>query len=141
ELTAKKGNTQNDTIKEQIEITKNLQGILCNTKEYPLPSERIKAFTNQLKKDNEKLSAQHDPDPAWKRFAKSCLITIGVICSGIIPGILALAAYNQFKDKSSPQSFTDKYKNELSKIKQQSDISKHQTEDETQNLTTTGLAR
>ncbi|HBD7142715.1 TPA: hypothetical protein KKW64_001587 [Legionella pneumophila] len=141
ELTAKKGNTQNDTIKEQIEITKNLQGILCNTKEYPLPSERIKAFTNQLKKDNEKLSAQHDPDPAWKRFAKSCLITIGVICSGIIPGILALAAYNHFKDKSSPQSFTDKYKNELSKIKQQADISKHQTEDETQNLTTTGLAR
>ncbi|HDO8002937.1 hypothetical protein SDA20_14910 [Legionella pneumophila serogroup 1] len=140
-LTAKKGNTQNDTIKEQIEITKNLQGILCNTKEYPLPSERIKAFTNQLKKDNEKLSAQHDPDPAWKRFAKSCLITIGVICSGIIPGILALAAYNHFKDKSSPQSFTAKYKNELSKIKQQSDISKHQTEDETQNLTTTGLAR
>ncbi|HCU5990991.1 TPA: hypothetical protein ACK8SK_002197 [Legionella pneumophila] len=141
ELTAKKGNTQNDTIKEQIEITKNLQGILCNTKEYPLPSERITAFTNQLNKDNEKLSAQHDPDPAWKRFAKSCLITIGVICSGIIPGILALAAYNQFKDKSSPQSFTDKYKNELSKIKQQADISKHQTEDETQNLTTTGLAR
>ncbi|HAT1881174.1 TPA: hypothetical protein I8Z36_002928 [Legionella pneumophila] len=141
ELTAKKGNTQNDTIKEQIEITKNLQGILCNTKEYPLPSERIKAFTNQLNKDNKKLSAQHDPDPAWKRFAKSCLITIGVICSGIIPGILALVAYNQFKDKSSPQSFTDKYKNELSKIKQQSDISKHQTEDETQNLTTTGLAR
>ncbi len=140
-LTAKKGNTQNDTIKEQIEITKNLQGILCNTKEYPLPSERIKAFTNQLKKDNEKLSAQHDPDPAWKRFAKSCLITIGVICSGIIPGILALATYNHFKDKSSPQSFTAKYKNELSKIKQQSDISKHQTEDETQNLTTTGLAR
>ncbi|HAU0829927.1 TPA: hypothetical protein ACUNL2_000157 [Legionella pneumophila] len=140
-LTAKKGNTQNDTIKEQIEITKNLQGILCNTKEYPLPSERITAFTNQLNEDNKKLSAQHDPDPAWKRFAKSCLITIGVICSGIIPGILALAAYNHFKDKSSPQSFTDKYKNELSKIKQQSDISKHQTEDETQNLTTTGLAR
>ncbi|HAU3504581.1 TPA: hypothetical protein F7140_16110, partial [Legionella pneumophila] len=140
-LTAKKGNTQNDTIKEQIEITKNLQGILCNTKEYPLPSDRITAFTNQLNEDNKKLSAQHDPDPAWKRFAKSCLITIGVICSGIIPGILALAAYNHFKDKSSPQSFTDKYKNELSKIKQQSDISKHQTEDETQNLTTTGLAR
>ncbi|HAT2009190.1 TPA: hypothetical protein I8Z88_001400 [Legionella pneumophila] len=140
-LTAKKGNTQNDTIKEQIEITENLQGILDNTKDYPLPSERIKAFTNQLKEDNKKLSAQHDPDPAWKRFAKSCLITIGVICSGIIPGILALAAYNHFKDKSSPQSFTDKYKNELSKIKQQSDISKYQTEGETQNLTTTGLAR
>ncbi|AOW51412.1 TPA: hypothetical protein JBB06_12580 [Legionella pneumophila subsp. pneumophila] len=140
-LTAKKGNTQNDTIKEQIEITENLQGILCNTKQYPLPSERITAFTNQLNKDNEKLSAQHDPDPAWKRFAKSCLITIGVICSGIIPGILALAAYNHFKDKSSPQSFTNKYKNELNKIKQQSDISKHQTEDETQSLTTTGLAR
>ncbi|HAU1287746.1 TPA: hypothetical protein RGI49_002342 [Legionella pneumophila] len=140
-LTAKKGNTQNDTIKEQIEITENLRGILYNTKKYPLPSERITAFTNQLNEDNKKLSAQYDPDPAWKRFAKSCLITIGVVCSGIIPGILALAAYNHFKDKSSPQSFTDKYKNELSKIKQQADISKHQTEDETQNLTTTGLAR
>ncbi|AOW59432.1 hypothetical protein [Legionella pneumophila] len=140
-LTEINGNTKNDTVKEQIEITKNLQAILNDVKQYPLPSERITAFTKQLREDDKKLGAQHDPDSAWKRFAKSCLITIGVICSGIIPGILALAAYNHFKDKSSPQSFTNKYKNELNKIKQQSDISKHQTEDETQSLTTTGLAR
>jgi hypothetical protein len=52
-----------------------------------------------LQKDNAELK-QHR-DPAWKHYFKTCLIAIGIACSLIIPGIIALVAHSKYIGKSS----------------------------------------
>lgn len=94
-----------EKIVTKYELTKSMEDILSNKNDFPLPSTRITKFTEELNKNNKKLGEHRDPD--WKRYAKTCLIAIGVICTGIIPGIIALVAYSCYKEKASPLFFTN----------------------------------
>ncbi|ABQ55280.1 AAA family ATPase [Legionella pneumophila] len=94
-----------EKIVAKYDITKKMSDILNDKENIPLPSSRIKKFTETLQR-NDKTLAEHR-DPEWKRYVKNCLIAIGVICTGIIPGIVALMAYSTLKGKSSPMFFTN----------------------------------
>ena len=84
--------------------TEKLLNILTDNKSNPLPSARIVSFTESLKATNTQLKEHRDSE--WTTFFRNSIIAIGVVCSGIIPGIIALLAYSSIKGKS-PLFFTE----------------------------------
>ncbi|CAM3016509.1 hypothetical protein [Legionella worsleiensis] len=91
-------------ISTKLTVLNDLLNDLENKEKTPLPSARIKLFTQSLK-DHERDIKQHR-DSKWMQFYKNCMVSIGIICSGIIPGLVALVAYSRFEEKSSPLFFT-----------------------------------
>jgi hypothetical protein len=85
-------------------LVQQLRTELTNTQINPLPSIRITKFASLIKQVNQSLKEHRDPD--WKQFAKNCLIAIGIVCTLILPGIVALLAYSSYKGKSGPLFFT-----------------------------------
>lgn len=69
----------------------------------PLPSARIVQFTKSLQSTNGHLKEHRDA--AWINYFKASMVFIGVVCSGVIPGIIVLLAYSTYQGKS-PLFFT-----------------------------------
>ena len=88
-----------EKINEKYKINVDLLKKLKDAKKIPLPSERILEFTKLLRVNDKKLGNHRDK--AWKRYAKACLIAIGLICTGIIPGIAALLTYSAVTGKAA----------------------------------------
>jgi hypothetical protein len=42
----------------------------------------------------------------WYQYVKNCMVAIGIICTGIIPGVVGLLIYSSVNKKSSPLFFT-----------------------------------
>ncbi|MBL7479244.1 hypothetical protein [Legionella bononiensis] len=84
-------------------ISKNLLNQLEDKDAIPLPSDRITQFAQTLKNNNAQLKQHRDSE--WMQFFKNCMVSIGIICTGIIPGLIALAAYSSYTGKS-PLFFT-----------------------------------
>jgi hypothetical protein len=76
---------------------------LSDTKASPLPSARIVKYAESLKTTHTQLKEHRDSD--WMTYFRNSIIAIGVVCSGIIPGIIALLAYSTYQGKS-PLFFT-----------------------------------
>lgn len=89
---------QTEIVAIKIKLATKLRDTVNNDSAISLPSERIKAFSALLKTSEQQLSEHRDP--AWSRYAKNCLIVIGLVCTGIIPGIVALLSYAGIKGKS-----------------------------------------
>ncbi|KTD50881.1 hypothetical protein Lqua_1108 [Legionella quateirensis] len=90
-------------IGKKFTISKNLLNQLEDKESIPLPSERITQFAQTLKSNNAQLKQHRDSE--WTQFFKNCMVSIGIICTGIIPGLIALAAYSSYTGKS-PLFFT-----------------------------------
>ena len=90
-------------IAKKFTISKNLLNQLEDKDSIPLPSERITQFAQMLKNNNAQLKQHRDSE--WTQFFKNCMVSIGIICTGIIPGLIALAAYSSYTGKS-PLFFT-----------------------------------
>ena len=99
-----KGHSAYEKIAAKFEKVCGLIDQLTDSQTNPLPSSRISQFTQLLKEDNAVLKQQRNSE--WSHFVKSCLVAIGVICTGIIPGITALLVYSSYTRKSSPLFFT-----------------------------------
>ncbi|MDI1352670.1 MAG: hypothetical protein PSV35_07890, partial [bacterium] len=101
-----------------------LMQVLTNTKENPLPSVRITHFTTLMQRCDAQLKQHRDPE--WKRYLKNCLVAIGVVCSLIVPGIIALIAYSSYTGKSSPLFFSNSIGGEyVDKVKSTVDVSSY----------------
>jgi hypothetical protein len=91
-------------IVEKYIITRDLLSQLEDKKTTPLPSERILKFNQSLHKNNDQLKQHRDSE--WMHYFKNCMIGIGIVCSGIIPGLIVLMAYSSYANKSSPLFFS-----------------------------------
>ncbi|WP_058448824.1 hypothetical protein [Legionella jamestowniensis] len=89
-----------EKIKEKFNAVRDLKQDLADSKSVPLASERLEHFKHSLTAIEHKLSLHRDPQ--WKRFLKQSLIIIGVIATGIVPGV-GLLIYSSFTNK--PPSF------------------------------------
>jgi hypothetical protein len=92
-------------------VVQNLREYLTDKETNPLPSERITQFTRSLKIAHAPLK-EHRDEP-WVRYFKTTITAIGIVCTGIIPGILLLLAYSEatkksffFFNKSEGEEFT-----------------------------------
>lgn len=92
-------------IMEKYSITKNLLNQLEDKQSKPLPSERITQFTQSLNNSNDQLKKHRDSE--WMQYFKGCMVAIGLICTGIIPGLAVLLAYTSYTGKSSPMFFNN----------------------------------
>ncbi|CDZ76967.1 hypothetical protein BN59_01246 [Legionella massiliensis] len=92
-----------EKIGEKYKAMQRLLLALTDTKNNPLPSERITKFSESLANHNAQIKEYRDS--AWIHYSKSCAIAIGIVCTGIIPGIIALLAYSSYKGKSSSLFF------------------------------------
>lgn len=71
-----------------------------NSKEaIPTPSKRVKAFYSQLNECEKTLQKHQDPE--WKQYVKSTLIVLGILASGILIGLGALAIYATTNERRS----------------------------------------
>ena len=79
-------------------LVTNLLTILNDVASNPLPSQRISNFTIELNRINNDVKEHRDP--AWMRYCNECLLVIGIVCTGIIPGLIALLGYSIYSGKS-----------------------------------------
>ncbi|ARG98423.1 hypothetical protein B6N58_12565 [Legionella micdadei] len=79
-----------------------LKTLLEDTENYPLPSDRVNNFSEALQKEN-KLTIHRDEK--LTRYLKTCFAVLGIIATGIIPGIAALAIYSLVSQKRNPLFF------------------------------------
>ena len=93
-----------DKIRVKFEAVKQLLSDLNDVRSDPLPSKRIERFTISLKAKEAGLKEHRDD--AWKYYLRNTIIAIGVVCTGIIPGIAVLVGYSMYAKKSSPLFFT-----------------------------------
>ena len=77
-------------IKTKYEHVRRLYAILTN-ESLVLPSTRLDNFTRELPNCR---SALKSTDRDWINFAKACATALAIITTGIIPGLLVLAAYS-----------------------------------------------
>lgn len=83
-----------DLCEQKTQLIKELLSCLSDEKTNPYPSNRVRAFYTKLNADPTlKLLGEHR-DLTWKRYITNVLIVAGILLSGILPGLLALAAYN-----------------------------------------------
>lgn len=81
------------------------------------PSEKISGFYTKLNDANE-VFKQHT-DPFWKRFVTNTVAVIGIIITGILPGLLALAVISSATGRSPKfwqtrgEDFSEKSRNEI----------------------------
>ncbi|KTC95663.1 hypothetical protein Lfee_2414 [Legionella feeleii] len=106
---------KNSTILEQkIKILYGLQGILGSKKKES--REKIELFYTQLYSANATLVKHHDE--GWKHFTKNAALILGIILTGILPGLLvvgaiALTGYSPKLWQSSGQTFFQQAKKEI----------------------------
>jgi hypothetical protein len=67
-----------------------------------LPSTRLENFTRELTDCQRELKS---PDRDWVTFSKACAAVLAIVATGIIPGLLALAAYSTTTG-NSPRFFS-----------------------------------
>lgn len=103
--------------KEKHQQLENILNELKNTQSMPIPSHRISRFYQSINTIQDNLKAHRDPQ--WVRYFKACMVAIALICTGIIPGLMALTAYAAYT-KQSPLFFTqshgERYINQLEAI-------------------------
>lgn len=103
---ATRGTPELESIGEKYFKLKDAMRHLTDIESIPIPSQRVSRFTDDLSRINNTLKAHRDPE--WVRYFKACMVTIAVICTGIIPGLIALSAYATYT-KSSPLFFTQSH--------------------------------
>ncbi|ASQ46065.1 coiled-coil domain-containing protein [Legionella clemsonensis] len=86
-----------NNIKEKFNAVHDLKQKLADSKSVPLASERIEKFKAALPDIEAKLGLHRDS--AWKRFVKGCLVILGVIATGVVPGV-GLFVYSKLTSKS-----------------------------------------
>ncbi|KTD27076.1 MULTISPECIES: hypothetical protein [Legionella] len=90
-----------DLIVDKFNFVLGLKNKLNDTKNYPLPSQRVDNFSQALQEKN-KLDVHRDE--AWIRYTKTCFAVLGIIITGIIPGA-AYLLYCAANNKPSPLFF------------------------------------
>jgi hypothetical protein len=86
-----------DKIKAKYDAVQGLY-LQLTTTDVALPSQRLTNFGNALQGCATDLKLHRDP--FWKAYFKSCIAVIAIIATGIIPGILCLAAYSNISGRS-----------------------------------------
>lgn len=81
-----------EKIEDKIQKVTALYDVLANEKQMPHPKVRIREFYIRLDLVAEKLSTHRDKE--FDRFCQNVLIAIGVLLSGIVPGLIALKIYS-----------------------------------------------
>ena len=78
----------------------NVQGLYqqLTANQVALPSKRIENFSQALHTCEADLKLHRDP--FWKAYFKSCLAVLAIVATGIIPGLICLAAYSTLTGKS-----------------------------------------
>jgi hypothetical protein len=104
ETTSPKIKLAYNNINDKFKAVEALKHLLADINTNPLPSKRIELFSQQLKESDQQLKTHNDP--TWYHYFKNCMAAIGLICTGIIPGAVALIAYSLLYEKSSPLFFT-----------------------------------
>ena len=84
------GNATYHAIKIKYDHVRSLYVILTN-ETLVLPSRRLENFTQEL--SNRRIMLKSS-DRDWINFAKACATALAIITTGIIPGLLVLAAYS-----------------------------------------------
>ena len=99
-------------------VIKLLDNLREDTQQNLKPSERVKNFFKELDRAESKL--QEHRDPAWKRYATNALICAGILISGILPGLVALAVYANTGEKEgkSMSFWTSHGKNVVNELRQ-----------------------
>lgn len=81
------GVKNDDPLKEKFEIVQGLYQTL--TEKALAPSQRLKAFKEQLEKADTVISKHRDP--LWRQFVKDALAILAILITGIVPGMIYLA--------------------------------------------------
>lgn len=95
------GNDAYNKIKTKYENAHRLYQKLT-AEEGLLPSTRLENFTRELTNCQRELKS---PDRDWVTFSKACAAVLAIVATGIIPGLLALAAYSTTTG-NSPRFFS-----------------------------------
>lgn len=91
---------------------------LTNSEQNKLPSQRIEAFAKELRAYEKDIEAHRNS--SWVRYTKNCLIAMSIVCTGLIPGLLAILGYSYctgesllFFSKSHGERFVQKVETDL----------------------------
>lgn len=75
----------------KIQKVNRLLTVLQNKENFPHPQMRLRSFYKNLDTIEAELKKHRDAD--WERYCQNALIAAGILLSGIVPGLIALAIY------------------------------------------------
>ena len=99
-------------IDEKITSVETLMDCLVNKTTHALPSNRLALFANELMRKDSVIRAHRDGP--WTRYLRNVLVVGGILLTGVVPGLAALAIYTAVSDRQS-MLFWRSHGNTLSK--------------------------
>lgn len=85
-------------LKNKINNVAMLFALLTDIEATPLPSQRVTHFYQHLNQFAEDITLHRDP--AWQRYLTNMVVAIGVVLSGVLPGLIGLMIFSKVNDKS-----------------------------------------